>query len=68
MSICNSAYTDMNSINSPLTLNKIGNSEFVHYFLDDETKPDINLRINTGLNSGNTANGRISLEPLRITK
>ena len=68
MSICNSAYDDRNTINSPLPLNKIGNSEFDHYFLDDESKPDINLRINTGLNSGNTTNGRISLEPLRITK
>lgn len=67
-SICNSAYADMNSMNSPLPLNKIGNSEFDHYFLDDESKPEINLKLTTGLNSGNTANGRISLEPLRITK
>ena len=61
MSICNSAYADMNSINSPAPLDKAGHSEFDHYFLDDECKPDINLRLNTGLNSGNSANGRISL-------
>ncbi len=28
----------------------------------------MNLRITTGLNGGNAANGRVSLEPLRITK
>ncbi len=68
MSICNSAYADMNTINSPLPLNKIGNSEFDQYFLDDESKPGISLRLTTGLNSGNTKNVRISLEPLKITK
>jgi hypothetical protein len=68
MSICNSAYADMNSMNSPVPLDKAGHSEFDHYFLDDECKPDTNLRLTTGLNSGNSANGRVSLEPLRITK
>jgi hypothetical protein len=58
----------MNTINSPLPLNKIGNSEFDQYFLDDESKPGISLRLTTGLNSGNTKNVRISLEPLKITK
>ena len=59
MSIYNSAFLE--SAFSPAPLEKNTGSEFDNYFLDDETRPDPNLRVSTGLHSSVVQNNRMHL-------